>query len=68
MSGLMSAEPVIRATIALRKALDGRSFPTPADFVYQPLAYAWASHEAYLRRFAASGPKKAASPMPEDLR
>ena len=54
----MSAEPVIRATIALRKALEGRSFPAPADFVYQPLDYAWASHEAYLRRFAASGPKK----------
>ena len=36
----------------------GRSFPTPADFVYQPLDYAWAAHEAYLRRYAASGPKK----------
>ena len=54
----MSAEPVIRATVALRKALAGRSFPAPADFVYQPLDYAWASHEAYLRRYAASGPKK----------
>ncbi|MFZ9991160.1 MAG: hypothetical protein ACO3J6_01935 [Opitutales bacterium] len=54
----MSAEPVIRATIALRKALAGRSFPTPADFVYQPLDYAWAPHEAYLRRYAAAGPKK----------
>ena len=54
----MSAEPVIRATIALRKALAGRSFPAPADFVYQPLDYAWAPHEAYLRRFAAAGPRK----------
>jgi len=54
----MSADPVIRATIALRKALAGRTFPSPADFVYQPLDYAWASHEAYLRRYAASGPKK----------
>jgi len=54
----MSADPVIRATIALRKALAGRAFPAPADFVYQPLDYAWASHEAYLRRYAASGPKK----------
>ena len=58
LSDGMSAEPVIRATIALRKALEGRSFPAPADFVYQPLDYAWASHEAYLRRFAAAGPRK----------
>ena len=54
----MSAEPVIRATIALRKALAGRSFPTPADYVYQPLDYAWAPHEAYLRRYAAAGPRR----------
>ena len=58
LSDRMPAEPVIRATIALRKALDGRSFPSPADFVYQPLDYAWASHEAYLRQYAAKGPKK----------
>ena len=38
--------------------MDGRSFPAPADFVYQPLDYAWASHEAYLRRYAAAGPRK----------
>lgn len=54
----MSAEPVIQATIALRKALSGLKFPSPADFVYQPLDYAWAPHEAYLRRHAAAGPKK----------
>ena len=58
LSFTMSAEPVIRATIALRKALAGLSFPSPADFVYRPLDYAWAGHEAYLRRYAAAGPRK----------
>lgn len=55
---MMSAEPVIQATLALRQTLAGRTFPSPADFVYHPLDYAWAPHEAYLRRHAAAGPRQ----------
>lgn len=54
----MTAETVIRATILLRATLTGRTFPSPADYVYHPLTYAWAMHEAYLRRHAATGPRK----------
>jgi len=54
----MPAESVIQATLALRKTLAGLTFPAPADFVYRPLDYAWAPHEAYLRRHAAAGPRK----------
>jgi single-strand selective monofunctional uracil DNA glycosylase len=54
----MAVDRVIRATVALREELRGLSFPAPADFVYSPLDYAWASHEAYLRRFASLGPKQ----------
>ena len=54
----MSATRLIHATIALREELRGMTFPSPADFVYSPLDYAWASHEAYLRRFSSSGPKQ----------
>ncbi len=54
----MPAAQVIPATLALRKALAGLSFPTPADLVYRPLDYAWEPHEAYLRRFAAAGPRR----------
>lgn len=54
----MLASQVVTATLALRKALAGLEFPAPADVVYQPLDYAWAPHEAYLRRFAAAGPRR----------
>ncbi len=58
LSGCMPADAVIKATHVLRKALAGLSFPSPADYVYRPLDYAWEAHEAYLRRYAAAGPRK----------
>ena len=54
----MPASRVIPATLALRKALAGLSFPKPADLVYRPLDYAWEAHEAYLRRYAAAGTRR----------
>lgn len=54
----MPTERIIQATIRLRQALAPLKFPSPADYVYQPLDYAWSAHEAYLRRYAASGPKR----------
>jgi single-strand selective monofunctional uracil DNA glycosylase len=41
----------------LRADVDGLKFGAPVAYVYNPLAYAWASYEAYLRRFA-DGPKR----------
>lgn len=54
----MDSSRVIQATLQLREKLRELQFPTPADYVYHPLDYAWASHEAYLRRYAFSGPKR----------
>lgn len=45
------SEALVRTTLALRDALDGVAFAPPVAAVYQPLHYAWAPHEAYLRRF-----------------
>lgn len=45
------SEALIARTLALREALDGMAFADPVAAVYQPLHYAWAPHEAYLRRF-----------------
>jgi single-strand selective monofunctional uracil DNA glycosylase len=41
----------------LRADVDALKFGAPVAYVYNPLAYAWASYEAYLRRFA-GGPKR----------
>ncbi len=49
------ADAVVGATIELRTELAAAVFPSPADFVYRPLDYAWGRHEAYLRRHAAAG-------------
>ena len=54
----MAVTHLIQATQRLRDELRGLTFPTPADFVYSPLDYAWPAHEAYLRRFASLGPKQ----------
>ena len=42
----------------LRDRVSGLEFAPPVTHVYNPLEYAWASHRAYLERFAA-GPKEA---------
>ena len=41
----------------LRDATKKLAFAPPVTHVYNPLDYAWAAHEAYLRRYAAS-PKR----------
>lgn len=47
----MPAEALISAARTLRENLRPLRFAAPVEFVYQPLDYAWAPHEAYLRRF-----------------
>ena len=51
------AEPLIAAAQALSCAVGRLSFAPPVSHLYNPLEYAWAPHEIYLRRFGAT-PKK----------
>lgn len=44
-------DELIAAALELRTAVDGLRFAPPVAHVYDPLAYAWAPHERYLRRF-----------------
>ena len=48
------AEELIAAAKQLREDLRGLQFSEPVTHVYQPLDYAWQSHEAYLRKFGNS--------------
>lgn len=48
---------VLGAARELALAVDGLRFAAPVSHVYNPLAYAWAPHEQYLRRYGA-GRKK----------
>jgi single-strand selective monofunctional uracil DNA glycosylase len=54
----MPDTPVSSALIAAARELSSRvstlTFAPPVSHVYNPLTYAWATHEAYLRRYAAS--------------
>lgn len=43
---------LVAAAQELRSAVDGLRFSSPITHVYNPLAYAWEPHAAYLRRFA----------------
>jgi len=47
----MSVDALISAARNLREKLRPLRFAAPVAFVYQPLDYAWAPHEVYLRRF-----------------
>lgn len=47
----MPANALIAAARTLRQTLRPLRFATPVEYVYQPLDYAWAPHETYLRRF-----------------
>jgi single-strand selective monofunctional uracil DNA glycosylase len=47
----MPAAALVSAALTLRESLRPLRFAEPVDYVYQPLDYAWAPHEAYLRRF-----------------
>lgn len=49
--------PLIQAAAKLRDAVESLSFSEPVTYVYNPLRYAWAMHEAYLRRYG-QGPKR----------
>jgi single-strand selective monofunctional uracil DNA glycosylase len=46
-----------RAALRLREALGDLAFAAPVSHVYNPLDYAWAPHQQYLRRYV-SGPKR----------
>lgn len=54
----MSEQPVAQALIAaareLSASVEALSFAAPVSHRYNPLAYAWAAHEEYLRRYGAS--------------
>ena len=52
----MSAiEKAIEAARKLAAAVDELAFAEPVTHVYNPLQYAWAAHEQYLRRLSPSG-------------
>ncbi len=57
----MPANPAPDALIAAARRLRAETsrlkFGSPVTYVYRPLSYAWAPHEAYLRRFGAA-PKR----------
>src|SRR4051795_45083 len=45
-------ERVLKAARELRDAVAKLRFGVPVTHVYNPLEYAWAAHEAYVRRYA----------------
>lgn len=48
---------VLKAAAELRDAVDPLKFAAPVTHVYNPLNYAWAAHEQYVKKYAGS-PKK----------
>jgi single-strand selective monofunctional uracil DNA glycosylase len=46
------SEEMIEAARTLRDAVDALKFGPPVSHVYNPLEYAWAAHEQYLKKFA----------------
>ncbi len=51
------SDRLVEAARALRAQVRPLRFASPVVNVYNPLDYAWAGHEAYLRRFA-TGPRR----------
>jgi single-strand selective monofunctional uracil DNA glycosylase len=51
------AKALVAAALKLREGLSTLRFGSPVAYVYQPLDYAWAAHENYLKRYGA-GPKQ----------
>ncbi len=49
----MTADTLIAAARTLSAAVDDMRFAPPVTHVYNPLDYAWAIHESYLRRYGA---------------
>ncbi|MFL6529496.1 MAG: uracil-DNA glycosylase family protein [Chthoniobacterales bacterium] len=54
MHGTEIAERMLKAARELRDAVAKLRFGVPVTHVYNPLEYAWAAHEAYVRRYAKS--------------
>ncbi len=50
----MIVSQVIAAAQELSAAMEVLHFPAPVAYTYNPLNYAWAGHESYIRRFASS--------------
>ena len=50
----MTDSALIAAARQLSSEVSRLRFSLPVTHVYNPLDYAWASHEAYLRRFGAA--------------
>lgn len=48
----MTADLILDASHALRDELSGLRFAPPVAHVYDPLEYAWAPYEAWVRRYA----------------
>jgi single-strand selective monofunctional uracil DNA glycosylase len=53
----VSPDALISAARALSLAVSDLTFSPPVTHIYNPLAYAWAGHEAYLQRYG-SGRKR----------
>ena len=51
------AEQLIEAALKLSATVERFAFAPPVSHIYNPLSYAWAPHEMYLRRFGRA-PKK----------
>jgi single-strand selective monofunctional uracil DNA glycosylase len=50
--GVKTSEKIIAAARKLARQVDRLRFSAPVTCVYNPLQYAWAGHENYLRKFA----------------
>lgn len=50
-----TAQALIAAARRLSEQVSTLRFALPVTHVYNPLAYAWAPHEAYIERYAATG-------------
>ena len=57
MSDPTIAQALIDAARELSASVEKLSFAAPVSHRYNPLAYAWAAHELYLRRYGASRKK-----------
>src|SRR5262245_11067493 len=57
MSAPLLSDQLVKAAIELRAAVDRLRFEPPVACVYNPLEYAWAAHETYLRKYGNS-PKR----------
>lgn len=57
MSEQTIAEALIAAARELSDGVEDLAFAAPVSHRYNPLVYAWAAHEAYLRRYAANRKK-----------